>query len=308
MALDEFKRDLRENTKLNRRILDHLLHDAFGEDPAAAPETDLVLDPSPSPETVERCLGRYGFRDVASAYDNLMALATERVSFLSTRRCRHFLASIAPHLLQAVAETPDPDLTLVNLSKVSDSLGGKGVLWELFSFNPPSLRLYVRLCASSPYLSGILTSNPGMIDELMDSLVLDKLPTYESLNATLQDLCRGAEDIDPILHSFKSFQHLRVGVRDILGKEDLRDTHQALSDIAEVCLQQIAVREYKSLVEKYGRPCKKGEQEDKAECGWVIVALGKLGGREPNYHSDLDVVFLFDADGQTEHDKTWPAQ
>ena len=116
-----------------------------------------------------------------SAYDNLMALATERVSFLSTRRCRHFLASIAPHLLQAVAETPDPDSTLVNLSKVSDSLGGKGVLWELFSFNPPSLQLYVRLCASSPYLSGILTSNPGMIDELMDSLVLDKLPTYESL-------------------------------------------------------------------------------------------------------------------------------
>ena len=187
-----------------------------------------------------------------------MALATERVSFLSTRRCRHFLASIAPHLLQAVAETPDPDSTLVNLSKVSDSLGGKGVLWELFSFNPPSLRLYVRLCASSPYLSGILTSNPGMIDELMDSLVLDKLPTYESLNATLQDLCRGAEDIDPILHSFKSFQHLRVGVRDILGKEDLRDTHRALSDIAEVCLQQIAVREYDSLVEKYGRPLQEG--------------------------------------------------
>ena len=154
------------------------------------------------------------------AYDNLMALTTERMSFLSTRRCRHFLASIAPHLLQAVSETPDPDSTLVNLSKVSDSLGGKGVLWELFSFNPPSLRLYVRLCASSPYLSGILTSNPGMIDELMDSLVLDKLPTYESLTATLHDLCRGAEDIDPILHSFKSFQHLRVGVRDILGKEE----------------------------------------------------------------------------------------
>jgi [glutamine synthetase] adenylyltransferase / [glutamine synthetase]-adenylyl-L-tyrosine phosphorylase len=152
-------------------------------------------------------------------------------------------------------------------------------------------------------LSGILTSSPGMIDELMDSLVLDKLPTYESLKSTLQDLCRGATDMDPILHSFKSFQHLRVGVRDILGKEDLRDTHRALSDIAEVCLQQIALREYDSLVEKYGRPLTKGEHDDKSECGWAIVALGKLGGREPNYHSDLDVVFLFDADGQTEHDK-----
>jgi glutamate-ammonia-ligase adenylyltransferase len=232
-----------------------------------------------------------------------MALTTERVSFLSTRRCRHFLASIAPHLLKAVSETPDPDSTLMNLSKVSDSLGGKGVLWELFSFNPPSLRLYVRLCASSPYLSGILTSNPGMIDELMDSLVLDKLPTYDSLNATLHDLCRGAEDLDPILHSFKSFQHLRVGVRDILGKEDLRDSHRALSDIAEVCLQQIARREFEGLVEKYGRPFKKSEEGVRDECGWTIVAMGKLGGREPNYHSDLDVVFLFEADGQTEPEK-----
>ena len=41
----------------------------------------------------------------------------------------------------------------------------------------------------------------------------------------------------------------------------------------------------------------------RSECGWTIVALGKLGGREPNYHSDLDVVFLFEADGQTEHDR-----
>ena len=115
-------------------------------------------------------LGKYGFHDVKGAYRNLMALGEEKIRFLSTRRCRHFLAAIAPQLLQAIAATPDPDSTLVNLDKVSDSLGGKGVLWELFSFNPPSLRLYVELCAYSPYLSGILTSNPGMIDGLMDSL------------------------------------------------------------------------------------------------------------------------------------------
>ncbi len=106
-----------------------------------------------------------------------MALGDEKIRFLSARRCRHFLAAIAPQLIEAIAAAADPDSALVNLDKVSDSLGGKGVLWELFSFNPPSLRLYVELCAYSPYLSGILTSNPGMIDSLMDSLVLDKLPT-----------------------------------------------------------------------------------------------------------------------------------
>ena len=190
-VLEAFTADYKQKTTLNRKILDHLLHDAFGEDDQPMPEVDLVLDPDPQPTQISSVLSRYPFHNPHEAYQNLMTLSQERIRFLSTRRCRHFLASIAPRLLPAIADTPDPDQTLVNLSKVSDSLGGKGVLWELFSFNPPSLHLYVELCASSPYLSSILVSNPGMIDELMDSLVLDKLPKRESLEASLQDLARG---------------------------------------------------------------------------------------------------------------------
>ena len=305
-ALDAFQADFKRKTELNRKILDHLLHDAFGGDEVAEPEVDLVLDPDPSEASVREILGRHGFQDVSAAYRNLMDLSTERISFLSTRRCRHFLASIAPRLLQAIAATPDPDATLVELSRVSDSLGGKGVLWELFSFNPPSLRLYVHLCATAPYLSNILTSSPGMIDELLDSLMLDKLPTLELLEAMLADLSRGAEDLDPILHSFKNSMHLRVGVRDILGKEDIQSTHRALADIAEVCLQQVTLREYYRLVEKYGEPtlvgaASSGGEKEGRPCEFLILALGKLGGREPNYHSDLDVVFLYEGDGVTQH-------
>ena len=297
--LAAFKSDYGHATAVNRKILDHLLHDAFGEEHEAEPEVDLVLDPDPNDEVIHDVLGQYGFRDANEAYRNLTALATEKIPFLSTRRCRHFLAAIAPHLLEAIATTPDPDSTLVNLSKVSDSLGGKGILWELFSFNPPSLRLYVQLCASSPYLSGILTSNPGMIDELMDSLVLDRLPDLQALDATLAALCRGAEDIVPILHNFKNSQHLRVGVRDILGKEDIEATTKTLSDIAEVCLNGIALNEYQRLLKKFGEPICVEENGGERPCELVILAMGKLGGREPNYHSDLDVIFLFESEGNT---------
>ena len=78
---------------------------------------------------IEEVLGRYPFDDIPAAYQNLMGLATEKIRFLSTRRCRHFLAAIAPRLLAAIAKTPEPDTTLVNLSRVSDSLGGKAALW-----------------------------------------------------------------------------------------------------------------------------------------------------------------------------------
>jgi glutamate-ammonia-ligase adenylyltransferase len=311
-ALEAFRCDYRERTIVNRRILDHLLHDAFGGDDAAEPEVDLVNDPDPPAERIAEVLGKYPFHNVPAAYANLMALATEKIRFLSTRRCRHFLASIAPRLLSAIARTPEPDQTLVNLSRVSDSLGGKAALWELFSQNRPSLDLYVTLCAACPYLAETLTSNPGMIDELMDSLLVERLPTLSMLETSLAELARGAEDLEPILHSFKHAQHLRVGVRDIVGRDDIHSTHAALSDVAECLLGLVAERELDELIDKYGQPTVGTPPEDAAgpaaealrsragqPVGPVILAMGKLGGREPNYHSDLDLVFLYEADGPT---------
>jgi [glutamine synthetase] adenylyltransferase / [glutamine synthetase]-adenylyl-L-tyrosine phosphorylase len=314
--MDAFKRDYTERTAVNRKILDHLLHDAFPEDAETEPEIDLVNDPDPTPDAVDRVMGRYPFSDVPAAYEHLMSLARENISFLSTRRCRLFLASIAPRLLASISRTPDPDATLVTLSRVSDSLGGKAALWELFSTNRPTLELYVKLCAACPYLAGILTSNPGMIDELMDSLLMEKLPDLPRLEKALAELAHGAEDLEPILLSFKNVQHLRVGVRDIVGKDDIQDTHRALSDVAEVCLDRIAATETAKLSEKWGDPTigpsRHGTDDDAPPAPWlplpedvgqgcelIVLALGKLGGREPNYHSDLDLVFLYEAEGST---------
>lgn len=300
-ALAQLQSDYAAKTELNRKILDHLLHSAFPDDAAMENEVDLVLDPAPAMPRISEVLGPYGFRDSLSAYDNLLDLATEKVPFLSTRRCRHFLASIAPRLLAEIARTPDPDVTLRALARVSDSLGGKGVLWELFSANAPTMHLYVRLCAAAPYLASILTSSPGMIDELLDSLLLDRLPTLDSLQRTLGELCRGAVDLDPILHSFKKSMHLRVGVRDILGKDEITATHAALSDIMESILTRVAEEEYQRLVERLGEPVIADGPRSGEVCELAIVALGKLGGREPNYHSDADVIFLYEGEGVTQH-------
>ena len=314
-AREAFLADHHARTELNRKVLDHLLHDAFADDPEAQPEVDLVNAPDPSPETIAKVLGQYPFREPQVAYERLMSLASENIPFLSTRRCRLFLASIAPRLLTAIAETPDPDATMVALCRVSDSLGGKAALWELFSTSHASLNMYVTLCAACPYLAGLLTSNPGMIDELLDSLLVEKLPSLSRLRETLGDLMRGAEDPDPILHSFKHTQHLRVGIRDILGKDTIQAAHRALSDIAETCLNQIISVESSRLAAKLGRPVigdveestdhettrpwAPGPQRAGEPCELIVLALGKLGGREPNYHSDLDLVFLYEAEGET---------
>jgi [glutamine synthetase] adenylyltransferase / [glutamine synthetase]-adenylyl-L-tyrosine phosphorylase len=295
---DRFMADYKSKTELNRRILNHVLHDAFSGDAGETvdPIVDLVLDREPSPEFVSDVLKAYPFRDVSTAYHNLMALAREEIPFLSQARCRHFLAAIAPRLLEAVSRTADPDMTLTNLEKVSGSLGAKAILWELFNFNPPSLRLYVELCATSQFLSEILINNPGMIDDLVDSLVVDRPLAGAAIKGELAELCKGAEDLAPILWSFRNKEWVRIGTRDILGREPVREVTRELADVAEAIVAQVARAEWQRRELRYGSPRHPATgRRDR----WAIVALGKLGGRELNYHSDLDLVFLHEADGHT---------
>jgi glutamate-ammonia-ligase adenylyltransferase len=291
--LEAFLEDYRAKTALNRKILDHLLHETFqSETGKTEPESDLIFGTQPDESTIQSVLAPYRFRDPEAAYQHLMQLATENVPFLSTRRCRHFLASIARRLLSALAETPDPDRALASLERVTASLGGKSVLWELFSFNPPSLKLYVDLCAYSPFLSEILIQNPGMIDELLDSLVLNHAKSLGELRLELAELCGAAVDVQPILRSFQDKELLRIGVRDILRKDTVQATTSALTDLAEAILNKVVAAEQSKLRLRLGEP-----QVNGRPCGYGVIGLGKFGGRELGYHSDLDLMLVYEEDG-----------
>lgn len=287
--LDQFLLDFNEKTRLTRTILNHLLHQTFAETTEnAEPESDLILDPDPDQSTIDTVLGKYGFRDRQGAWKNLMVLSQEQ-PFLSTRRCRHFLANIAPQLLQAVGSTTDPDQALRNLEQVTAKLGGKAVLWELFSFNPPSLKLYVDIC-DTPFLSQMLINNPGMIDDLLDSLILNRPRDIDDLQAELRELLKGAADeaVDSILHSFQDKELLRITVRSLFGKLDIREVTRELTDLAETLFGEVAAKQEAMLKERHG------------DAGpFVILALGKLGGREMSYHSDLDIVLVYADEGKT---------
>lgn len=297
VAAPSFQSEYEQRIGDNQDLITRLLTEAFDEGLLQVDaETDLVMDPDPRPESIQNILSPYGFRDATDAYHNLSALGQEKIPFLSARRCRYFLSLISKPLLWAISKTPTPDATLANLVRVSDSLGGKGVLWELFHSHRPSLDLYVRLCSSSPYLTAILTRYPGMIDELLDSLMLADLPSLTELQSALEALTSATDNLDAILHSFKNTQHLNVGVRELLGKADIQESTAALSDVAEACLQRVADDQNQRLLRKLGTP----RIADEA-CGLVILGMGKLGGREPNYHSDLDFVTVFEGDGETYH-------
>ncbi|TWT66639.1 [protein-PII] uridylyltransferase family protein [Allorhodopirellula solitaria] len=315
---ERFEKLLDDTFDVNRKIINHLTSQkvaaspvtvAENENVSAAPreklapdvdavaiETEMILDPEPDPDTFAEVLRGHGFSDLDRAIDQISSLSHETVSFLSPRRCRQFFAGVAPQLLREIAKTPAPDQTLDRLVEVADSIGAKATLWELLGTNEATLSLMVNLCSLTPYLTGILTAQPGMIDELVDSLLMNRLPPAERLDTQSIRLCQSADDLTPILQTFRAGCHLMIGARDLLGKETVDAIGQSLSDTADACLRRVIEQEHKRLSARYGDPL--GEDNEPVEM--VAVALGKYGGREPNYHSDLDLTFLYTTEGETQ--------
>src|SRR5262249_23711106 len=89
---------------------------------------------------------------------------------------------------------------------------------------------------------------------------------------------------------------LRIGVRDILGKDDIQATTAALSDVAETILGQIAPLQWGPMTRRYGEP-QVGESGQLAR--HVLLGLGKRGGREMSYQSELDLIRVYEGDGRT---------
>lgn len=224
--------------------------------------------------------------------EGLQELAKEESRVLSSRTCRYHLARIADRLVERILATPSPNSTMHHLISTSRSLGCRGVLWELFASHAPSMDLYVRLCGSSPYLVQILLSNPGMIDDLLDSLMLESLPDSAQLSKTLEELSKSPGDPLKVTLAFRNAMHLAIGVRDILGKESVSETHRALSDVYEVCMLRVLQDAFADIANEMEIP----RGKDGKPIPYGLVVLGKFAAREPNYHSDASIVVVFESE------------
>jgi glutamate-ammonia-ligase adenylyltransferase len=89
-----------------------------------------------------------------------------------------------------------------------------------------------------------------------------------------------------------------VAVRDLLGKDTIRETTAALSDLADAVLNAAFDLAEPAVRERYGLPSPSMAIDGPA-CRYAVLGLGKLGGREISYHSDLDLVLVYEGDGET---------
>ncbi|OLC55558.1 MAG: hypothetical protein AUH92_01865 [Acidobacteria bacterium 13_1_40CM_4_69_4] len=167
--------------------------------------------------------------------------------------------------------------------------------------DPSRLSNFLALAGFSPYLASLLIQDPAFLDSLPPGGPAREPRTREDLEEDLARFVHLNSGCDPslVLRRFKKRELLRIALSDILGLADLPAVARALSVLADVLVDR-AVRMARAALEaRYGRATCRDDQGHLEEATFAVIALGKLGGDELNYSSDIDLLYLFSRDGET---------
>ncbi len=218
---------------------------------------------------------RLGFRDGGAAH-RLRGLTDQSLS-------TEMVFGILRKLLGLLSEVPDPDAGLIDFERFVQGAGDRVELFQFLDGNPRAIEMLVRLFATSRYLTETVLRNPDSLRELTRHRRLAELKSREEfLNDALSQVA-SAPDFPARMDALRRFQRwelLRIGACDAFGLIDLRAATVQLSLLADSLVQACL-----TLV---------GHELMLHSTNLTVLALGKLGGEELNYSSDIDLVFLTD--------------
>lgn len=191
-------------------------------------------------------------------------------------------------LVAQLVALPSPEVALVHLDRFIESTFSASSFIHDVIQHPVLLELFFRLVCSSNYLADVLVRDPELFRWITSTENVSDVEATPSYMDIARETFNRFHSLDRKLDALKRFQRrtlLHIAMRDIMGEADLKPTTRHLSALADsiVCvLLDQAVR----LVEmRYGYALRNGI---------VILALGKLGGNELNYSSDIDLMVLYD--------------
>ncbi len=184
--------------------------------------------------------------------------------------------------------SPDPDLSLNTFARFAEaSISRTSFFNDLLTY-PVIAEVFGRLAGSSPYLSDILVREPGLFHWLTTSDALTTPVRPEGLREEIGRLAETFARPERQLEALKRLhrrEFLRIGARDFLGIDALAATTQQLSDLADVIVDEVLRLSYIQTATK---------EPDAPSRPFAVLGLGKLGGQELNYSSDIDLLCVYD--------------
>jgi len=237
----------------------------------------------------------------------MMHLA-EEIRFCDRSRAALDLARLAPLLPEGIqnrvrvllAQSADPDRALHYLTQF---LQEQPAAFQRLIVSPINLQYLLTVFSHSEFLSHELMRTPQWLEPLAASGDLHRVISAEEYAARIETFLAPygpGTPPSPALGMFRRQQILRILIRDVLGFGTLSDVTEELSNLADAILESACGHIENQLTERHGTPrYEDPENGTPRECGFAVVALGKLGGRELNYSSDIDLMFLYTANGET---------
>jgi len=261
--------------------------------PSARPDPrPLVLASGLTTDQVATLLAPYGFRDTKRADDNIQAIAGDPSS-------RALLARILGSLLDAVATSADPDQALIHWERFLSAGIARTHLFDYLRGAPRMLHLLCTIFGNCSSLAQTLIRDPLLVYWLVDEQVLTRRPSRRDLQEGLKAALGNVSAVELKLEALRRFRRremLRIGVRDLLRLSDVVGTTVALSDLAAVLIQGAYEVVSARLRRLHGVPQHRDRRGRWAETGFSVIAMGKLGGGELNFSSDVDLIYVYGSD------------
>lgn len=227
-----------------------------------------------------------------------------------TAKALQRLKTFWPHLIEAVLQSENPQMALMRLMPLVESVLRRSVYLVMLIESKGALQRLVKMATVSPWICEELTQYPVLLDEFLS---MDfELPKRSDLEDSLrQQLLRieldEVEDLMRVLRLFKKSNVLTVAASDVLAESHLMKVSDALTDIAEVTANAALQLAYQMIVKKHGYPVdSEGQRCGLEHNAFAIIGYGKVGGIELGYGSDLDVVFIHNMDEQADTDGIKP--
>ena len=281
-ALERFEADRRRHAGAVRGLHEKLFYrpllEAFGAVPAG-------LDPEGASER----LAALGFANPGRAMASLRALT----SGLSRRAT--LMRAMLPVMLPWLAEAPDPDGGLAALRVLAEALGDRAAFYGMVRDNPAAAELLCTVLGTSRLLGDLLARHPELLTAMADqhrvAAVREPAELVASANAIV------ARHDDPAaawdgLRRFKRRELVRVAVRDLTGDLPVERVGAELAALAQACLEAglaVAMRQAGEGPRSSGGPGVSPPGPPPVRV--AVLGMGKLGGTELSYTSDLDVLF-----------------
>lgn len=244
---------------------------------------------SHDPETLET-LHRMGYSSPETVSEIVMGWHHGSRRATRTKRARELLTELMPILLKRLAETANPDAAFLKFNDFLSNLPAGVQLFSLFTQNPHLLSLIADIMGSAPQLADTLAKSPELLDAVLHADFYNPLPSSRLLTQQLAEVLKDTDNFEErmdALTRFRNEKRFQAGVQMLRRMVTAQEAGVFLSALADVAMNVALDAVTEGFIRTYGTI--RGGR-------FAVIALGKLGSREMTFSSDIDLVFVYDAE------------